>query len=170
MPDVKYSPAFKVLLGAALALSLGCKFFLRPAVSDDGSFRSYQSRLAEFLSRQHFTVTVSERAVEGQASIVASAGACRILAVRSPAMGWDRDLVRRLADPSDEVLVLYRGKIYNEQPTWLTVSDFLWARMLRELGISSQEMPAYAIISPRNCHASILPWEELAGVPPGFGA
>jgi len=85
-------------------------------------------------------------------------------------MGWDRDLVRRLADPSDEVLVLYRGKIYNEQPTWLTVSDFLWARMLRELGISSQEMPAYAIISPRNCHASILPWEELAGVPPGFGA
>jgi len=162
VPDVKYSRAFKVLLACALALSLGWKLFLRPAVSDDVATRSAQSRLADFLSRQHYSVTLAERPADGQPSIVASTGACRILAVRSPAMGTDRDLVRRLASPADGIFILYKGTIYDEQPTFRTVSDFLWARMLREVGISVQQQPVFAIISPRSCNSRNLPWDELA--------
>jgi hypothetical protein len=159
---VKYSRAFKVLLACALVLSLGWKLFLRPAASDDASVRSAQSRLAEFLSRQHYSVTLAERAADGQPSIIASTGACRILAVRSPAMGTDRDLVRRLASPSDGIFILYKGKIYDEQPTFRTVADFLWARMLREVGIGVQQQPVFAIISPQSCNSRRLPWDELA--------
>lgn len=158
---MKSSPGFKFLLSATLILTLGGKLLLRPAASGEGAV-SPQSRLAEFLSRQHFNVSIPEQAADGQPSIVASTGVCRISAFRSPAMGSDRDLVRRLASPADEVFVVYRGKIYNEQPTWLTVPDFLWARALRELGISSTERAVYAIISPKSCNASRLPWEELA--------
>lgn len=159
---MKYSRGFKFFLGAALVLTLGVKILLRPAASDENQARSAQSRLVEFLTRQHFSVSVANRAVEGQASIVATTGVCRILVVRSPPMGWDRDLVRRLASPADEVFVLYGGKTYNEQPTWLTVLDFLQARVLRGMGINSEPTPVYAIISPKSCNASILPWQELA--------
>lgn len=159
---MKYSRGFKFLLGAALISTLGFKLLLKPATSSENPTTAAQARLADFLTRQHFRVSVVEHAAEGQASIVASTGVCRILAVRSPAMGWDRDLVRRQASPGDEVLVLYRGKIYNEQPTLRTVSDFLWGRILRELGINSTERAIYAIISPKSCNASFLPWDELA--------
>lgn len=161
---MKYSRGFKFFLAAALVLTLGGKILLRPAASDENPTRSAQSQLVEFLKRQHFNVSVADRVGDGQASIIATAGVCRILAVRSPAMGWDRDLVRRLASPSDELFVLYRGKTYKEQPTWLTVFDFLWARILRELGINSQQASVYAIISPKSCNASVLPWDELASI------
>lgn len=157
---MKSSRGFKFLLSATLVFTLGCKLLLRPAASGEGAM-SPQSQLAEFLTRQHFSVSVVEHPADGQPSVVASTGVCRISAFRSPAMGSDRDLVRRLALPTDEVFVVYRGKIYNEQPTWLTVSDFLWARALRELGISSTERAVYAIISPKNCSVSRLPWEEF---------
>lgn len=159
---MKYSRGFKFFLGTALILTLGVKILLQPAASDENQARSAQSRLVDFLTRQHFNVSVTDRAVEGQASIVATAGVCRILVVRSPAMGWDRDLVRRLATPADEVFVLYGGKTYNEQPTWLTVLDSLRARMLRGVGINSQAAPVYAIVSPKSCNSSTLPWQELA--------
>jgi hypothetical protein len=159
---VKYSRGFKFFLGTALILTLGVKILLQPAASDENQARSAQSRLIEFLTRQHFSVSVAERAVEGQASIVATMGVCRILVVRSPPMGWDRDLVRRLALPADEIFVLYGGKTYHEQPTWLTVLDSLRARMLRGVGINSQPTPVYAIISPKSCNSSALPWQELA--------
>lgn len=161
---MKYSRGFKFLLGLALISTLGFKLLLKPATSSQNPATAAQSRLADFLTRQHFRVSVVENAAEGQASIVASTGVCRILAVRSPAMGWDRDLVRRQASAGDEVFVLYRGKIYDEQPTLRTVSDFLWGRILRELGISSADRAIYAIISPRSCNASLLPWDELAAV------
>jgi hypothetical protein len=159
---VKYSRGFKFLLAAALVSTLGFKLLLRPATSGENPTTAAQTKLADFLTRQHFRVSIVEHAAEGQPSIVAAAGVCRILAVRSTPMGSDRDLIRRQASPSDEVFILYRGKIYEEQPTWRTVPDFLWARILRELGVASADKPVYAIISPRNCNASVLPWDELA--------
>ena len=127
---MKYSRGFKFLLGAALISTLGFKLLLKPATSSENPTAAAQSRLADFLTRQHFRVSV----------------------------------VRRQASAGDEVFVLYRGKIYDEQPTLRTVSDFLWGRVLRELGISSAERAVYAIISPKSCNATVLPWDELAGL------
>jgi hypothetical protein len=84
-----------------------------------------------------------------------------LLITFSPALGWDRDLIRRTAEPDDHVFVVFRGKVYAEQPTWLTVPLFLWARFQRELGFQALAEPALAIIATAICNAEQLPWADL---------
>jgi hypothetical protein len=51
---------------------------------------------------------------------------------------WPAREFCRNATVADQVFVVFAGKIYAEQPTWLTVPDFLWARFRRELGMSAR--------------------------------
>jgi len=92
----------------------------------------------------------------------ATAGSCRMVVAKSPPIGSDRDVIRRLATGTDRVFVVYRGKVYADQPTWLTVSDFLWARLQRELGLNAQAAPVLAVIAAPNCGAEQLFWDELS--------
>jgi hypothetical protein len=160
---VRSSPAFKWFVLLLLPLTLAWKVAVRPAGTNqlNEGEKEAQRRVAEFLMRQHFVVTVSDSVEEGRPTIVASAGPCRIQIAKSPAVGWDRDLVRRYATPADEVFVVFRGRVYAEQPTWLTTSDYLWARLRRELGLGGEASLVLALIATRSCDAERLPWNEL---------
>jgi hypothetical protein len=159
---VSYSPALKwSILLLLLPLTLGWKLAVREGGSTEATEKDAQRQVAEFLIHQHFTVVVSEQVAEGQPIIRATVGACRILIAKSPAVGWDRDLVRGYATATDRVFVVFRGNVYSDQPTWLTVSDFLWARVRREIGFKAQAAPVLAVIASTNCDAERLPWNEL---------
>ena len=157
------SPAFKwLVLLLLLPITLGVKLAVRPSAElGELSDKQIQLRVAEFLFRQHFTVVSSEKIEEGRPIIQASAGACRVVVAKSPAIGSDRDVIRRLATATDRVFAVYRGKVYVDQPTWLTVSDYLWARLQRELGLNAQAAPVLAVIAGLNCGAEQLSWNEL---------
>ena len=145
-----------------LPITLGLKLAARPGVNlSELNDKQVQFRVAEFLFRQHFTVVSSEKIEEGRPIIQASAGACRMVVAKSPAIGSDRDVIRRLATATDRVFAVYRGKVYADQPTWLTVSDYLWARLQRELGLNAQATPVLAVIAGLNCGAEQLSWNEL---------
>jgi hypothetical protein len=159
--DVSSSPVLKIALPVLLLVTLGWKLAVRPGGPNELSEGAFQHRVAEFLVRQRFSVTISEKFAEGQPAVRATAGSCRILVAKSPAMGWDRDLIRRHATPTDQVFVVFRGRVYADQPTWLTVSDFLWTRFRRELGLTAQSSTVLAIIATTNCDAERLPWAEV---------
>jgi predicted small integral membrane protein len=159
---VSSSPGLKWFILLLLPLTLAWKLAVRPGGSGELNGRDVQRNVAEFLVRQHFIVAVSDNVEEmGQPAIRASAGACRILIAKSPALGWNRELVRRYATTGDRVFVVFRGSVYAEQPTWLTLTDFLWARLRRELGFSAQATPVLAVIATTSCDAERLPWGEL---------
>jgi hypothetical protein len=158
---VSYSPVLKWGLILLLPLTLAWKLAVRPGDSGELKEKETQVKVAEFLVRQHFAVASSETMAEGRPAIRATAGACRLLVAKSPALGWDREMIRRNATGADEVFVVFAGKIYAEQPTWLTVSDFLWARLRRELGMNAQPTPVWAVIATTSCEAERLPWNEL---------
>jgi hypothetical protein len=159
---VKSSRALKYLvLLLLLSLSLGWKVVARATPGERPTDRAIQVRVAEFLIRQHFTVSMAERAEEGKPSVTANSGACRLLVIRSPALGWDRDLIRRYADAEDEVFVVFRGQIYADQPTFRTVFDTLWSRFLRELGSSTWPSPVFAVVARPGCEADRLPWSKF---------
>jgi hypothetical protein len=144
-----------------LPLTLAWKLAVRTSHSADIADKEVQQRVAEFLMRQHFVVSVSAEASEGRPSIHATAGLCRMLIARSPTMGWDRDMVGRYATDADRVFVVFAGRIYGAQPTWLTIPDFLWARVRRELGFQAHAAPVLAVIAPPSCEAERLPWGEI---------
>ena len=160
MRGVSCSPALKLFIIVALPLTLGFKLIVRPDLSAP-SEKDVQQKVAEFLVRQHFAVALSEQPGEGQVMIRAGAGACRMLVANSNPMGWDSDSIRRNATAADRVFVVFRGRTYKDQPTWLTVPYYLWARLQRELGLRAQSPPLLAVIATAGCDAERLPWSEL---------
>ena len=92
----------------------------------------------------------------------ASAGPCRILVANSDPIAWDSDAIRRNAMAADRVFVVFRGRIYKDPPTWLTVPYFLWSRLERELGLRAQAAPLLSVIATASCGAERLPWSELS--------
>ena len=159
---MKFSPALKYLtLFAVLSLSLGWKVAARATLEERPSDRFIQDQVANFLVRQHFSVSKLEAAEQGKPSVAATSGACRIIVIRSPALGWDRDLIRRYAEADDRVFVVFQGRIYLDQPTFRTVFDALWSRFLRELGVRAWPSPVFAILAKPICEADRLPWEKF---------
>jgi hypothetical protein len=149
------------LLLLLLPITLGWKLAVRHAGPGDLTDKEVQRQVAEFLIRQHFKVEVPDQVLLGRPALSATAGMCRILIAKSSAIGSDRDLIRGLATRADRVFIVFRGKVYAEQPTWLTVFDFLWSRLRRELGFKAPASPVLAIIASTNCDAEKLPWHEL---------
>jgi hypothetical protein len=159
---VRSSRALKwLVLGVLLSFSLGWKVVARSNVGERPAERNIQVAVAEFLVRQHFEVSMSERFEEGKPAVAASSGSCRMLVAKSPALGWDRDLIRRYAEAEDRIFVVFGGRIYADQPTFLTVFDALSARFRRELGFAVSPNPVLAVVARMNCDAERLPWEEL---------
>ena len=158
---MRFSPALKWTVALLLPLTLAWKVVAQTGSSSDLSDIEVQRSVADFLVRQHFVVERSNAVAAGQPSIQAIAGPCRILVARSPHVGWDRDLIRRHATGADRVFVVFAGRVYGEQPTWLTVPVFLWARFRRELGFQAQAAPVLAVIAPPGCEAERLPWGEI---------
>lgn len=159
---MKSSRALKCLiLLLFLSLTLAWKVIARATPRVQPTDRSIQVRLAEFLVGQHFSVSTMERAEQGKPAVIARSGSCRMLVIRSPALGWDRDLIRRYAEADDQVFVVFRGQIYSDQPTLKTVVDALWSRFQRELGFSASPSPVFAVVARTGCEADRLPWDKF---------
>jgi hypothetical protein len=150
------------MLVVLLALTLGWKVVARSTAGEQPTDRNVQGAIAEFLVRQHFGVSLSERIEEGRPAVAANSGSCRILVAKSPALGWDRDLIRRYADSDDRVFIVFRGRIYSDQPSFLTVFDALLTRFRREFGFNVQPNP---VLAKMNCDAERLPWDQLDFAP-----
>ena len=159
---MKSSRALKYLvLLVLLSLSLGWKVLARAIPDERPTDRNIQARVGEFLVRQHFSVSMSERAEDGKPAVTARSGSCRILVIKSPAIGWDRDLIRRYAEVEDRVFVVFQGRVYANQPTFRTVLDALWSRLLRELGFKIWPSPVFAVVARAGCEADRLPWDKF---------
>jgi hypothetical protein len=165
--DVSYSPALRwlfplLLLLVLVLLSFGWKLVVQR--DNSGGLRESDDylKVAEFLVRQHFSVTrVAEKLEAGVPTIQGTAGVCRVLVAKSVSDGSDRDRIRNYATAADTVFVVFGGRTYTEQPTWLTTFDALWSKFRRELGFNAHATPVFVVIATKSCRAEQLPWHQL---------
>jgi len=150
-------------LAIVVLLSLGWKV----AVSHDAYNKGLekkeadgQRKITEFLFRQHFTA-VSEKATIDLPVIRATAGACQMRVIEVSYDGSDLDRSRGYASSIDTVFVVFGGRSYADQPTFLTVADSFWARFRRQLGLRAEATPVLFVIAKKSCEAERLPWHEL---------
>ena len=158
---MSFSPAFKWSIFLLLLLTLGWKaavhLIIKPGADEENASR----RAADFFIREHFNVSVEEK-YEGQATIRAIAGPCRVLAMQVSPVDWHREILERNAGPADSVFVVFDGKVYSRQPIWLTVPNALWAKFRGQLGLKTSAKPVWFIIAPKSCDADRLPWHQLS--------
>jgi len=154
----------KGFVATLLVLTLGWKL----AVHHDNLQEAHgkevvvQDKIARFLVREHFKVAViPEETTTNMPMVQATAGACRILVTKSSSDGADRDRIRSYSNAADIVFVVFAGRIYAEQPTLLTVLDYLWAKFQGQLGLEAEASPVLYVIATPNCDAERLAWLEL---------
>jgi hypothetical protein len=157
---VKYSPAFKWCLALLLPLTIAWKLTTPQGALDRRDSGEVQGKLVEFLIRHQFNIDI-EKLLDAPI-IRASTGACRMLIMEVSPDGWQRDLIRSRAEATDRVLFIFRGKVYADQPVWLTATVGFWSRQLQRLGLLRNVPPVIAVIAPRLCNVKRLPWDELA--------
>ena len=153
------SSTFRWILAIALVLSVAWKTAIRSGIGNDA-----KEHLVVFLKRNHFEVSPIEQMVSDVSMIRAQTASCRLQIVQLAANGSDRDLFTSLAAGADRAFVVFRGKVYGQQPILWTVLDDFWVRHLRELGVTTHSSPVIAVAANSSCDAEQIPWNELREV------
>ena len=123
-------------------------------------FNGLEGDTIRFLKSHGFNVT--EETLTGRISIMrATKSNCSMIVMEGTADGSTRDVMRHVAAKMDRQFVVFRGKIYDEQPIWLTVTDDWFTRYLRGIGISQVEASPLMVAADLSCAAEKLPWTEL---------
>jgi hypothetical protein len=73
-----------------------------------------------------------------------------------------RDFIHDILGTTERQFTVFRGNIYPEQPTWLTLTDHWWSKSLRKLGLARREALIIAVSVTESCDAERLPWNELS--------
>jgi hypothetical protein len=125
------------------------------------------SDLVDFLRRNYPDIVVTEDKVDFISSIKAETGSCRLRidGLSFDGSGWD--LAKHLATDADQLFVVFRGRVYTQQPILLTVIYTLWSEVLWKFGLTRQTAPVIAVSASSSCNAERLPWSEVRvrGVP-----
>jgi hypothetical protein len=153
---VSFSPALKWFI--ALLLPMGLAWKLTVGLDDSNELKE---KIFEFLVQHQFDVVISQEIVEDMPTIRASSEACRMLISKTSPYGWRRHVISELAAPTDRVFIVFRGMVYTDQPTWLTLATSLLSRFLRELGLRRHVTPVIAVVATATCDVERLPWHEL---------
>ena len=152
------SPALKWSIVLLLPLTLAWKVAVGP---DDAS--DLELEIVKFLRNRQFDVTSTSEMMNYMPVIHASSGSCRMLVAKIVPDGSSRDLIGDLATANDRVFIVFRGRIYAQQPILFTVLHYLWSRFLRELGLVRHITPVLAVVATTCCDAEQLQWDVLQG-------
>jgi hypothetical protein len=153
---VSYSPALRWLVALLLPMTLAWKLGVGP--EDPNALKE---KIVQFLVRHQFDVVISEEIVEDMPAIRASSEGCRMLVFKTSPNGWRQHMISELTAATDQPFIVFRGMVYTEQPTWLTLVAHLWSRFLRKLGLRHDTIPVIAVMAPAKCDVERLPWHEL---------
>ena len=150
------SRTFSWFIAAALVLSIGWKV----AIPLDNPSH-LKENLVDFLERNHFTVVVTDEAINNTPIIRATTASCELQVASLTSDGSNRDLIRDRAAGTDRSFVVFRGEIYPQQPIFRTTLNYFWFRFLRELGLVRHIPAVIDVAETSSCHAERLAWHEL---------
>lgn len=122
--------------------------------------------LIAFLTRQQFEVHVLEEWSDDMPIIRATSNHCKMEIAKASPDGWNDDLLHARAAAADHVFTVFRGKVYVNQPTWLSAGYALLSKSLQSLKLVRYPTPVIRVIAQKSCKAELLPWHKLyeAGV------
>ena len=118
--------------------------------------------LVEFFERNHFNVVVTRQL--DLPIIQANKASCRLQIARLSPDGSNQDFIRSLAMGTDRLFVIFRGRVYTQQPIFWTALNHLWSSFLRHFGLIGHMTAIIAVAANSSCDVERLPWQELRGV------
>lgn len=152
-----------MLVALLAAISVGGKLLLGVMPRDADEDANVKAAIAGFLSGHGFSIEQGD--TPGTAFVWASNGSCRFALGAVAPRGWDRDAIRRLADPDDRIFYVIDGERYEYQPAWRTWLRDGWRRLNRHLGRRIANRPDLGAIASPACDVRNLHWERFPKLP-----
>jgi hypothetical protein len=152
---VSCSPALRWFIGFLLPLTFAWKL-----AAGAGDPNEIPKTIAQFLKYREFEDVRTEEVMDGMWAVRARRGDCRLFVVEVSSKGWTRDVIRTFADASDRLFVVVLGSVYAYDSTWLTVTNDIYVRVLRKIGLA-RRAPILGVAAAATCAAERLPWNEL---------
>ena len=154
------SRALKWLVVVLLPLTVGWKLLVYANDTSDPIVKA-EDKVVRFLSSHQFKLVGIQKMTGELPVVYATAGTCNMFVAVTSSRGWHRDMIRDLTKPSDQNFIVFRGRVYSEQPMFLTITDFLWSKLLNQLGFPVYASPVLAVVATKDCDADRLPWRDL---------
>ena len=149
------SAAFKAFIGFLLPMTFAWKL-----VAGLGDPHEIPKTIVQFLRHRGFETVKTEEVMDGMWVVRAQQRDCRLLVVEVSSKGWTRDVIRTFADTSDQLFLVVQGTVYEFDSNWLTVSNDIYIRVLRKIGLA-RSAPLLGVAASAACAADRLPWNEL---------
>ncbi len=152
------SRATKLSFAVLLILTLVLKVLAAPnQLGPEERANMVRNQIAGFLARHGL-----QPGLDDSLGVSGRSGECRLLVVEAAYQGWHRDTLRRLAAQKDQLRFYFRGRMYADQPIWLTRLSGHWATFLQSFGLNTPVEPVLGIVASPICNLNAMPWQELA--------
>jgi hypothetical protein len=153
---VKFSPAFKWTIALLLPVTLTWKLY---AGADNP--KEFIERTSTFLARSGYETSIADIIpAVGMEAVRATKGDCHMFVVDRLGIGWTRQLMGLLTEDTSRYFTVFRGRVFDGDPTWLTAAAVTYFRGLRRLGFGRSALVVGITASP-TCEADLLRWAEL---------
>jgi hypothetical protein len=144
------------MIGLLLPVTLTWKLY---AGADNP--KEFIERTATFLARSGYETSVADIiAAVGMEAVHAIKGDCHMFVVDRLGSGWTRQLMGSLGEGTSRYFTVFRGRVFDGDPTWLTAVSTAYFRNLRRLGLGQSALVVGVAASP-TCDADLLRWTEL---------
>jgi hypothetical protein len=117
--------------------------------------------IVAFLIRQQFDVVITREASNLMPIIEATSGLCLMQVAQIEADGTSEDFIRDRATATDNVFIVFRGRVYSQQPVLMTMINYLWSKFLHQLKLMRHIAPTIGVVAAASCTVEQLPWELL---------
>jgi hypothetical protein len=121
--------------------------------------KEFTERTATFLARIGYETSIAD-AIAGMEAVRASKGDCHMFVVDRLDSGWTRQLMGSLGEGTSRYFTVFRGRVFDGDPTWLTALSITYFRNLRRLGWGRSALVVGVTASP-TCEPDLLSWAEL---------
>ena len=151
--------AGKALFIVLLLLSVSLKVLWNGS-HDENAAGGIAEHVSTFLLRKGFQ-TEKRTSDEDLFLVSATGGGCRLLVAVLAPEGWHRDVIRKLAPQDSQLIFVYNGTVYADQPVMLTRFNQYWSRLVRSVGGHSSSYPVFGIAGSPECALHDIKWNEL---------
>jgi hypothetical protein len=141
-----------------LAVTLKVSFYGR----NEAPVADFKGHVGGLLRENGFVVTDVRADQALFQTLSAQSGSCEMSVSSISPHGWERDTIWRSARPDSQVVFIYKGQRYGDQPAWRSFADFYLSRASRLIGAATPLRPVVAVIATPECKVSDMRWLENA--------
>jgi hypothetical protein len=155
---VSSSAILKAVLALVAILSVASKIYFFG--QNEAPLEDFTLRAAAVLQGHQFVTQVLPAGNAIYRAVAGRNGSCQLTVASIAAHGWERDSIWRSARPGDQVLFIYHGRRYPDQPVWRTWADYYLNRATRLIAQAKPLAPVVALIASPDCDVSAMRWLE----------